>query len=73
MIIRTYWFNINILIPGTAGPGGLPSMGSHRVGHDWSDLAAAAAACSIVNEDNVGCLGKYYYRKYTSILYQKDL
>ena len=23
-------------------PGGLPSMGSHRVGHDWSDLAAAA-------------------------------
>ena len=29
-------------IPGTAGPGGLPSMGLHRVGHDWSDLAAAA-------------------------------
>ena len=28
--------------PGTAEPGGLPSMGSHRVGHDWSDLAAAA-------------------------------
>ena len=26
-------------------PGGLPSMGSHRVGHDWSDLAAAAAVC----------------------------
>ena len=25
-------------------PGGLLSMGSHRVGHDWSDLAAAAAA-----------------------------
>ena len=31
-------------IPGTEEPGGLPSMGSHRVGHDWSDLAAAAAA-----------------------------
>ena len=31
-------------IPGTREPGGLPSMGSHRVGHDWSDLAAAAAA-----------------------------
>ena len=30
-------------IPGTAEPGGLPSMGSHRVRHDWSDLAAAAA------------------------------
>ena len=33
-------------IPGTGEPGGLPSMGSHRVGHDWSDLAAAAAAGS---------------------------
>ena len=30
-------------IPGKAEPGGLPSMGSHRVGHDWSNLAAAAA------------------------------
>ena len=29
-------------IPGTGEPGGLPSMGSHRVGHDRSDLAAAA-------------------------------
>ena len=27
-------------------PGGLPSMGSHRVGHDWSDLEAAAALLS---------------------------
>ena len=33
-------------IPGTGEPGGLPSVGSHRVGHDWSDLAAAAA-CSV--------------------------
>ena len=30
-------------ISGTAEPGELPSMGSHRVGHDWSDLAAPAA------------------------------
>ena len=30
-------------IPGTGEPGELPSMGSHRVAHDWSDLAAAAA------------------------------
>ena len=29
-------------IPGMGEPGGLPSMGSHRVGHDRSDLAAAA-------------------------------
>jgi len=26
-------------IPGLGEPGGLPSMGSHRVGHDWNDLA----------------------------------
>ena len=30
-------------IPGTGEPGGLPSMGSHRVGHNWRDLAAEAA------------------------------
>ena len=30
-------------ISGTGEPGGLLSMGSRRVGHDWSDLAAAAA------------------------------
>ena len=34
-------------IPGMGEPGGLPSMGLHRVGHDWSDLAAAAAAAWI--------------------------
>ena len=33
-------------IPGTGEPGGLPPMGSHRVRHDRSDLAAAAAACA---------------------------
>ena len=33
-------------IPGAAEPGGLPSMGSHRVGDDWRDLAAAAAAAA---------------------------
>ena len=29
-------------IPGTEEPGALPSLGSHRVGHNWSDLAVAA-------------------------------
>ena len=38
-------------IPGMGEPGGLPSMGSHRVGHDWSDLAAAAAAAAENNEN----------------------
>ena len=37
-------------IPGTGEPGGLPSMGSHRVGHDWSDLAAAVR--------NISCCSK---------------
>ena len=41
-------------IPGTGEPGGLPSMGSQRVGHDWSDLAAVAAA---VGEDSWESLG----------------
>ena len=37
-------------IPGMEEPGGLPSLGLHRVGHDWSDLAAATAVhiCSIL-------------------------
>ena len=34
-------------IPGTEEPSGLLSMGSQRVGHDWSDLAAAAAAVCV--------------------------
>ena len=33
-------------IPGMGEPGGLPSMGSHRVGHDRSDLAAATYGAS---------------------------
>ena len=36
-------------IPGTGEPGGLPSTGSHKVGHDWSNLAAVAAANIIFN------------------------
>ena len=51
-------------IPGAEEPGGLPSMGSHRVGHDWSDLTAAAAAewyeiflysVLISSMDHLGC------------------
>ena len=37
-------------IPGTAEPGGLPSMGSHRVRHNWSDLAAATAAVFLIGD-----------------------
>ena len=59
-------------IPGMGEPGGLPSMGSHRVRHDWSDLAAAAAAM-IHNVKNLSmCLfGKIFkspvhYKKWTA-------
>ena len=34
-------------IPWMKKPGRLQSMGLHRVGHNWSDLAAAAAACPL--------------------------
>ena len=35
-------------IPWTEEPGRLQSMGSYRVGHDWSDLAAAAASLNTI-------------------------
>ena len=47
-------------IPGTEEPGGLPSMGSHRVGHDWSDLAAAAAAAAAQYYYDFICYFSYY-------------
>ena len=37
-------------IPGMAEPGGLLSMGSHGVGHDWSDLTAATAAVKFTSD-----------------------
>ena len=37
-------------IPGTGDRGGLPSMGLHRVRHNLSDLAAAAAEASSSNQ-----------------------
>ena len=39
-------------IQGTGEPYGLPSMGSHRVGHDWSDSAAAAAENACIMKCN---------------------
>ena len=49
-------------IPGTGEPVGLPSLGSHRVGHDLSDLAVTEA------EDI-----KKRWQEYTEELYKKDL
>ena len=39
-------------IPGMEELGGLPSMGSHRVGYDWSDVAAVAAAYTRTRVEN---------------------
>ena len=63
-------------IPGTGEPGGLPSMGSHRVGHDWSNLAAAVFNHHLVLKVRHCWMGRstasivwlfsschYYYRK----------
>ena len=42
-------------IPGVGEPGGLPSIGLRRVGHDCSDAAAAAAAAALeLREDHGG-------------------
>ena len=41
-------------IPGAGEPGGLLSMGSHRVGHYWSDLVAAAAASRLSQRSTLG-------------------
>ena len=53
-----YWLLAAWRIPGTGKPGGLPSMGPHRVGHDWSDLAAAAAKCQALSMLYAGKLRK---------------
>ena len=41
--MTTHFSTLAWKIPRMGKPGGLPSVGSHRVGHDWRDLAAAAA------------------------------
>ena len=38
-------------IPGTGESGGLPSMGSHRVRHDWSDLVVVVVVVVVVGYD----------------------
>ena len=50
--MATHSSSLSWRILGMEEPGGLPSMGSYRVGHDWSDLAAAAAQGKGVCEDS---------------------
>ena len=51
---RRKWQPTPVFLPGESQgrgqPGGLPSMGLHRVGRDWSDLAAAAAVGDVSSE-----------------------
>ena len=54
-------------IPGTGEPGGLPSMGSHRVGHAWSDAAAAAVTNGIWQSLTV------YSKAKTSLCWQRSI
>ena len=48
-------------IPGTGEPDGLLSVGSHRVGHDWSDLAAAAAATRLITANSKMWTKKHHW------------
>ena len=45
-------------IPGTGEPDGLPSMGSHRVRHDWSNLTVAGIPCKLVTYGSREGIGK---------------
>ena len=62
-------------IPGMGHPGGLPSMGSHRVGHDWSDSAAAAATFKKHESKrvilNIGCTPKITWNVFTVLMGSK--
>ena len=47
-------------IPGMGEPGGLLSMGLHRVGHDWSDLAAATAAATAIHKTEPSFIWQHF-------------
>ena len=54
-------------IPGTGEPDGLPSMGSHRVRHDWSDLAAAAHTSKVTFKILRTRLQQYMNREFPDV------
>ena len=61
-------------IPGTEEPGGVPSMGSHRVGHNWSDLAAGVIVGDVTLIFIFWCLdgpmNHSYQTKYTECFFR---
>ena len=60
--------------PRDGEPGGLPSLGSHRVGHDWSDLAVAAHTATLswsqfqISRDRI----KMFQLLYLSLVWSSD-
>ena len=57
-------------IPGTGEPGELPSIELHRVGHNWSSLAAAAAAAEIWEDSS--CIKKEWRQKNRSVITKSE-
>ena len=57
-------------IPGTGEPGGLPSMGSHSVGHDWSDLAAVTLMI-LMNPSTISIAFWFSSYNYDQVHYSK--
>ena len=60
-------------IPGTGEPGGLLSVGSHRVGHGWSDFLAAAVAAAVLEKNimilfSINSFGLHYRYVFISAL-----
>ena len=60
-------------IPWTGEPGGLESIGSHRVDHDWSNLAATATSVEWINETKHIPLQNHRGRKTSKNLFKKKL
>ena len=63
--VKKYPFRLLARIEGHSG--GLPSKGSHRVRHDSSDLAAAAAAAAVLNLENESW-DKSYFLFYSDLM-----
>ena len=57
-------------IPGTGEPGRLPAMGSHRVGHDWSDLAYQFCKAAFTRSHRLDGLEQ---QKFVSRLWRREV
>ena len=57
-------------IPGMGEPGGLPSMGLHRLRHNWSDLAAAAAAAWATEPPRRPSVGEWVSKLWSTLAAQ---